>query len=159
MTTEENKNLGQCHACQGTVSKKAKACPHCGQKKPFKQKSKLGGYILMGFAIWILISVINTASHLPSHDSDNTSSASAVSSETAREACENAIRAFVNNPSTLKIHRISGYATNVDSAGTRRITQTFSAKNAFGLEKTFDAYCSMTAKSEFDIKVVEEGGR
>jgi hypothetical protein len=156
MNKEANNKLGQCHACSGSVSKKAKTCPHCGQKKPIKNKSKLGGYILMGFAIWLLVSAINSASNLSSNGGDS-SSAPGPDSELAREACENAIRVFANNPSTLKIHRISGYATNVDSAGTRRITQTFSAKNAFGLEKTFDAYCSMTAKAEFDINIVEQG--
>lgn len=35
--TQMNKNLGDCQTCGGTVSKKAKTCPHCGQKKPFKQ--------------------------------------------------------------------------------------------------------------------------
>lgn len=51
----------------------------------------------------------------------------------------------------------SGYGTDVMGNGTRRITQTFSAKNSFGLEQTFDAYCTISPAGELDIKIVEQG--
>ncbi len=76
----------------------------------------------------------------------------------SHQMCIEAIRASVNNPSTLKIHGFSGYGTNVDAGGTRRITQTFSAKNAFGLQKTYDAYCEISPQGEFAFHVQEQGG-
>ncbi len=52
---------------------------------------------------------------------------------------------------------IVGYGTDVMGSGTRRITQTFSAKNGFGLEQAFDAYCTIFPAGELDIKIVEQG--
>ena len=34
--TTSNGQLSQCYLCNGSVSKKAKTCPHCGQAKPVK---------------------------------------------------------------------------------------------------------------------------
>lgn len=77
--------------------------------------------------------------------------------EIAIQKCEAGIMASSNNPSTVDIHRVTGFANNIDAAGTRRITQTFSAKNSFGLEKTFDAYCSLTSNGKFNINIEEQG--
>lgn len=73
------------------------------------------------------------------------------------ELCDNAIRASVNNPSTLAIHRFTGYDTKVDAHNKRHNTQVFSVKNAFGLEQTFVAFCTISPKGELlDFKVVEQ---
>jgi hypothetical protein len=77
--------------------------------------------------------------------------------ETAIRQCEAGIRASVNNPSTVDIHRFTGFGNDVAADGTRRITQTFSAKNGFGLEQTYDALCLLKPDGKFDIKIVEQG--
>ncbi|AEP10296.1 hypothetical protein MICA_1988 [Micavibrio aeruginosavorus ARL-13] len=77
--------------------------------------------------------------------------------EQSKQMCIDAITASVHNPSTLNIHRVSGYGSNVSGNGTRRITQTFSAKNAFGLKKTFDAYCEISPEGKLTINIVEQG--
>ncbi len=160
MSPEENKNLGQCHACLGTVSKKAKTCPHCGEKKPFRGRKKLSPLVswsIIIFATLIGIGMISGVSAPPAPP-DSSGGSSGYPESESRQMCERAIRASLNNPSTLKIHGISGYATNVDSSGTRRITQSFSAKNGFGLQLTYDAYCIITPDGQLDIKVAEQGG-
>lgn len=75
----------------------------------------------------------------------------------SKELCIKTIRLMVNNPSTLKIHSFAGYGTNVDSQGVRRITQSFSAKNSFGLETKYDAYCTITQSGETEVSIVEQG--
>lgn len=153
---DANKNLGQCHACQGTVSKKAKTCPHCGEKKPFRGRKELSrglsGFLIIS-AVLIGISMI-AGGPLPS---DSANDALAYPENTSREKCQAAIRRSVSNPSTLSMNGVFDYATNVDASGIRRITQSFSAKNAFGLEKTYDAYCTLTPQGDLDIQVEEQG--
>lgn len=75
----------------------------------------------------------------------------------ARARCEKAIRASVNNPSTVDIQSVLGYGSNVSGDGTRRITQSFSAKNSFSAKQTFDAYCTIRADGSFNIMIEEQG--
>lgn len=153
--TVSNKNIGSCNACGGVVSKKAKACPHCGQKKPFKKvveptsPKKMLIYIGIGFLIAspALFGGNPTPSRSPSKQGG----------EEGRSLCETAIHASVNNPSTVDIKSFSGYGSDVSADGTRRITQSFSAKNSFGLEQHYTAYCKFTADGKFDIKIQEDG--
>ena len=58
MNNTSNNQLSECRACSGTVSKTAKACPHCGQKKPYKAPLAIKRIILYsfaGFLIWALM--------------------------------------------------------------------------------------------------------
>lgn len=155
----QNKKLGTCHACGGTVSKTAKVCPHCGEKKPYqppKNWKKIFLYSFIGMLLYGFMQVIVSLSSNPNYQASPSPTQSS-SVEDAVRACEAGIRASVNNPSTVDVHRFTGFANNIDAAGTRRITQTFSAKNSFGLKQTFDAYCSLTSAGKFDIKIVEQG--
>lgn len=60
MSDQENRLLGECHACGGTVSKSAKTCPHCGQKAPYRQKvGKVAKTVLILFAGFMVISIFS----------------------------------------------------------------------------------------------------
>lgn len=78
---QENKNLGACTACGGTVSKKAKTCPHCGQKKPFKRgPTQVPKPIAWAIIIFTLISGVGMISGpQPPSSSGSASSAPASS--------------------------------------------------------------------------------
>lgn len=71
--------VGACHACGGTVSKSAKTCPHCGQKKPAKsgptQVPKPIAWALIGFMLLTAIPMI-----FPGTSSTSTPTTSASSS-------------------------------------------------------------------------------
>ena len=154
MSDETNKNLMQCNTCNCTISKTAKVCPHCGQRKPTKIYNKSSSGFLAIIFIFIMLSfgftILGTTVPAPSNSSTG------ISESTAREMCQEAIRVTVNNPSSLRIHHITGYGANV-AATQILITQTFSAKNAFGLEKTYDALCKLKLDGKFDFKVIEQG--
>lgn len=165
MTSEETSNAssktGHCHACNGIVSKQAKSCPHCGEKKPYKGEGKKSGLwpaIFIVFGFFYLMSQIGQM-FVPVEErvARNDVPMGYGTEAKAREMCEKAIYASVNNPSTVNIESVLGYGTNVDEVGTRRITQSFSAKNSFGLKKNFDAYCSVKSDGTFDINIVEQG--
>ena len=47
----DNKNLKPCRTCNELVSKSAKTCPHCGQKKPVKKNTPLWQWCLVLFVI------------------------------------------------------------------------------------------------------------
>ncbi len=159
MSEEKNEKIGSCHACDGTVSKAAKTCPHCGEKKPYREKGKagIGTWAVIIFMTFIILgqmgNLFDGSGGTPSVSSSQTST----DLETAMRKCEAGIRASVNNPSTVDIHRFTGFGNDIAADGTRRITQTFSAKNGFGLEQTFDAYCSLKPDGKFDIRIVEQG--
>ncbi len=156
MTSQTNQKLGQCHACGGTISKTAKSCPHCGQKKPFQGRKELSPLVTWSvITIGTLIGLSTLADGLSKGAG---SRAPSYSESSSRMLCEDAIKSFVNNPSTLKINSLSGYASDVTGGGVRRITQTFSAKNSFGLQKTFDAYCLISPNGQLqDFKAIEQG--
>jgi hypothetical protein len=72
---QENKNLGACAACGGTVSKKAKTCPHCGQKKPFKRgPTQIPKPIAWGVIILVVISGLGMISNPPPPSSSGSGS-------------------------------------------------------------------------------------
>ena len=107
--------------------------------------------LLLYFVIFVLATNYMLRNHTP------TGSVPAPVPDTARETCINTIRASVNNPSTLDIHLITGYAAQTSADGITHMTQTFSAKNAFGLEKTFDAYCTLYPNGKMDFTMSEQG--
>ena len=73
------------------------------------------------------------------YSNDNNSSLSDIEYQTII-ACQDAIRRNVNHPSTLKMNTILGSAAEAKN-GKILVTQEFSAKNAFNLEKKMVGYC------------------
>ncbi len=73
----------------------------------------------------------------------------------SRRACELAIRARVSHPSTLDIHHVLGYATEVHNNGNRSVIQEFSAKNSFGLELEHRARCLIQPNGNLEIFITE----
>lgn len=63
-------------------------------------------------------------------------------------------------PSTVDIHSFAGYAMSVGAGnGYRIIDQSFSAKNAYGLELQYAARCWTKPNGEFEIQITEKKGR
>lgn len=157
MAEAANPLVGQCGACKGTVSKSAKVCPHCGQKKPFstgRKKSRIFKWGVLALMAWGMFSFFK--GQVEKIENPTVPSQLAVS-DTVRQKCLEAIRREVNNPSTLDIHHVIGYAADRLESGTQRVVQTFSAQNAFGLRQTFDAQCLLKANGEFVFRIVEQG--
>ncbi len=73
----------------------------------------------------------------------------------ARELCEKEIRARVKNPSTLNIHRITGYSSRVANNGNRTVFQEFTAKNGFGVEATHQARCLIQPSGEVETTITD----
>lgn len=74
----------------------------------------------------------------------------------SRQLCEAAIKKAATHPSTVDIWGFTGYATVVRSNSDRAIKQTFTAKNAFGLELKYDAYCIISPDGKLDSFSVNE---
>lgn len=73
----------------------------------------------------------------------------------SRKACERAIKARASHPSTLDIHHVLGYATEVHNNGNRTVIQEFSAKNSFGLELEHRARCLIQPDGTLEITITE----
>jgi hypothetical protein len=71
----------------------------------------------------------------------------------AREACEREIRARVTNPSTLDLHRFTGYATSVHNNGNRTLVQDFTASNALGVGSKYEARCLVLPNGAVEITI------
>jgi hypothetical protein len=106
MSDQENKLLGQCHACGGTVSKKAKVCPHCGQKKPFKHKSGIGTWILIIFAGLVTISILTDAQDQVGNASSSSASAGNYSDTSKQQnwimVSQDGVRNHLKDPGSAK---------------------------------------------------------
>ncbi|MEM6812511.1 MAG: hypothetical protein AAF549_08620, partial [Pseudomonadota bacterium] len=70
------------------------------------------------------------------------------------ELCHNAIRQSVNNPSTVKMNLLTGMARKTTN-NIELITQEFSAKNSFGLEKKMVAYCKGDNGNLISFDIIE----
>jgi hypothetical protein len=70
-------------------------------------------------------------------------------------ACRSAIEANSLHPSTLDIHDVLGYATEVHNNGNRTVIQEFTAKNAFGTELDFRARCLIQPNGTVEIAITE----
>lgn len=107
MSDQESKLLGKCHACEGTVSKKAKTCPHCGQKKPFKSKSGgVGTWILIIFAGFVTISILNDVNPSGSVSSSSASAGSNYSDTSKQQnwilVSQDGVRNHLKDPGSAK---------------------------------------------------------
>lgn len=73
----------------------------------------------------------------------------------ARELCQNAIKNRAQHPSTVDIHSFAGYSTTTKADGTRLTKQIYSEMNDYGLQLTYNAYCTLTADGKFSFWVEE----
>ena len=64
-TKGSNQNIAECKPCHKTVSKKAKLCPHCGERKPYKKlKKKTHPAIYVSFAlVGVFVVIVNNLSN------------------------------------------------------------------------------------------------
>ncbi|MEQ3626183.1 MAG: hypothetical protein ABNH38_18345 [Tateyamaria sp.] len=79
----------------------------------------------------------------------------AYSETQSRQACERAIKAQVSHPSTLDVHHVLGYASEVHHNGNRTVVQEFSAENSFGLELEHRARCLLQPDGTLEITITE----
>ena len=73
----------------------------------------------------------------------------------SREGCISAIESFAISPSTLSIHSILGYSTDVGNNGNRVINQEFSAQNLFGTEVEYVARCLVLPDGSLEFSANE----
>lgn len=111
MTEEANKNLDKCRACDGTVSKKAKICPHCGQKGPYKRGIGKGGWILIIIGLFFAQSILgvvqqkgssNTSTSLPAKQSGKSNLSDPLKQQAWISKSQDGIRARLKDPDSAK---------------------------------------------------------
>lgn len=73
----------------------------------------------------------------------------------SRMACRSAIEASTLHPSTLDIHDVLGYATEVHNNGNRTVIQEFTAQNSFGTELKYRARCLIQPNGKVEITMAE----
>lgn len=78
-----------------------------------------------------------------------------IQEEIARETCISEIKSRATHPSTLKIHTVTGYASNVFPNGRRQVIQSFEAQNSFGLKTQNTARCLFMEGGKYEITIVE----
>ena len=71
----------------------------------------------------------------------------------SRKACEQAIQASVTHPSTLDLHQLTGYATEVHNNGNRTVIQEFSARIGLGVELQHQAKCLIQPNGDLEIVI------
>ena len=89
------------------------------------------------------------------HTQKNTLTRKAFPEWESREICERKIKRSAQYPSTVDIHHFLGYASTVHDNGRRTIVQEFTAKNGFGLELKFEAWCLIMPNGSVEISIAE----
>ena len=106
MLNIENRHLGQCCACSGTVSKKAKTCPHCGQKKPARGPIVVPKPIAWGIIGVTLITVVPMLFTGPPSSSSSTSASSNYSNPSKQQnwilTSQDGVRSKLKDPGSAK---------------------------------------------------------
>lgn len=140
----ENKNMGPCRTCGEQIALTAKVCPKCGQKKPLKGRVRKR-YIVIG--VVLLLAYLGSLN--PPQVSAEDKAALEIKNNLA-DLCRNAIRASVTNISTLDLDYSGKYTAYTD--GSKQYVWGFSAKNGFGLELSYNAYCTLLKSGKFDFR-------
>lgn len=145
---DKEQQIVQCRVCGKEVSKTAKSCPHCGQKRPYKAPTQWGWILATSLIVIMAFSVAGSFAPTEAPTQDN-------QVLSARHICKEGIKDKAINPSTVRMRAIdasAGYATD----GAIIVTQPFTAKNAYGLEISFNAYCEIKTNGEFIFDVKEK---
>lgn len=151
----------RCLKCKAIIPNDSVFCPSCGKKKPMRAGLKTSDIIkwtVFGLTVGLMAwGMFNFFQNKVNEIDNPTTIRQAPVSDIIRQKCIEAIRKEVNNPSTLDIHYITGYASDRLESGTQRVVQTFSARNSFGLKQTFDAQCLLKANGDFVYRIIELG--
>ncbi|MGY3494185.1 hypothetical protein [Bradyrhizobium sp. USDA 4502] len=107
----------------------------------------------------IVLSVVGFAALFIANRSNSTAESVVASADKTRELCRKAIVDQAKHPSTVDIHGFTGYATSTTPDGRRLTKQTFTAKNDYGLELAYDAYCELAPDGKFKFMVEERPSR
>jgi hypothetical protein len=142
----------RCFKCKAIIPHDSVFCPSCGKKSPVRAPGSEWAITKFIGSIVLFIVFVKVLMSLAGSVQSNTP----VVSPVLRDQCLRVIRASVNNPSTLDIHYLTGYAVDKLPDGTQRMVQTFSAQNGFGLRQTFDAQCILKPNGKFDFRIVEQ---
>jgi hypothetical protein len=122
-----------------------------------KFSTTIRNLFLLGFAIFVFNAFFPI---LSSTNSEPTYSGTSKNTESiSRRLCEDGIRGWAKHPSTVDIHSIMGYGSKVISTGERLIVQSFTARNSFGLELTYQAQCVVQPDGTLQINIAEKSGQ
>ena len=79
-----------------------------------------------------------------------------LSQTAAAEACEQVAKAAATNPSTVDFSRFLDLSYTPHKNGSVRLTSSFTAKNAFNLELTYDIYCFFQGNTLVEHSISEK---
>lgn len=117
------------------------------------------GWLLFGCAALVLAWMLfaQTGSVMP-RTSDGIQSRGSDDIDRAKQLCRSTIEARSKHPSTVDIWILSGTSSKTQADGTALVKQTYSEKNDYGLELTYDAYCTLKPNGEFSMWAKERSG-
>ncbi len=132
-------SLIPCRSCERPLSKDAKNCPNCGEKRPTKHKKptdyrRLGKLFLILLAVYVVAIILSKALDLKS----NTSSSNSSDQEAQRQERDRIINIEVKSEMTLR-----KFLKDSDSAEIRNQNEycgEVNSKNAFGGYTGFKRY-------------------
>lgn len=141
----ENKNMGPCRTCGEQIAHTAKVCPKCGQKKPIKRPFPRRYLLYVGALLLVAYLAPDTRPMISGPEQ-----MAIDAKNNLANLCKNAIRASVTNISTLDMDYSGRYIAYTD--GSKQYVWGFSAKNGFGLELSYNAYCTLLKSGKFDFR-------
>lgn len=138
-----------CRACKNKISKKAKACPHCGE--PVKKEAGCISQIL-GFILLVVIVYYLGGSCLSTFDemTEDYNWEEADASSMAYLMCENWVKERLKSPSTAEFPGVfEGKLDNIEKANQRYYIESYvDAQNSFGAMIRINWSCSTTQYEE-----------
>lgn len=151
-------NIVECRTCNGTVSKKAKTCPHCGEKKPAKKRKKFSErskpmqlLIILGACTWALIFMaISNAPERPKKELTEAELKQGIT----RSYCQELVMKGLKITDGAKIPLTRSWPIAMDDQNLRfKYTDTVQAKNNFGvtLEQQFECHVTFLAGQEVPV--------
>lgn len=152
-----NKKITECKACNGQVARKAKTCPHCGQKKParsikFSERSKpMQVLIIIGACFWGLIFIAIASAPDKNKEQENPHVKLVKERQfRAKLACGLSLEKSISvNRDSVKILMTGQSPMPSDEVGLNwKYTDTVQAKNAFNatIEKPFECHIYFPTK-------------
>lgn len=148
MTEVINSKMGPCKVCGEVISRQAKVCPKCGQKKPIKTH-RFRNVMFVLLALTIIVNILPRPEERPLSPDELKQQAARVAEDIMKDGCHDLIRRSIRHSQTIDIYRgRSGYSYEPHEDGSAKMMQAFSAKNSFGLELEYTAICTLSVRPE-----------
>ena len=154
----KNSKLTYCQDCSGQVSKKVKACIHCGAKikKQPTQVTAKQSFIAIGFLIFMFMGIFSSTNDNATSSNDNTLPTQIEEQfspwDGSHRGLEKLIIESLNDPDSYE-HIESSFAKDGD---TIRVKTSYRARNGYGGMVTAYVLARYTNSGEI-VEILEQG--